>query len=151
MEGRIIWSICAGLGWWIWVGSGWMIGRICKLVWQVRHKLTNPKSGWLRSEKKRFLISFSSASNYYLACGYQAIFSFMLLQGLLPMVSVFSYPAGVSGKSLSSLGTSSTQSPIDNTPSVMTSSNLTLNSNEVFRDLVESTKARNCMVRKLNE
>jgi len=65
------------------------------------------------------------------------------------MVSGTSHPPR--GKSLSSLGASSTQSPRVPTPSTIVSSDPSLNSNEVIHNLVESIEARNQMVRKLNE
>jgi len=66
------------------------------------------------------------------------------------MVSVPAQPPGVSVKSISALGANSTLTPMMISTSATISLDSNLNSSEVFHNLVDSIKAHNQMVRKLN-
>jgi len=67
------------------------------------------------------------------------------------MVVVPAQPPGVSSKSLLALGTNSTQTPIGRSSSATVMTELNINTNEVFHNLVDSIKVHNQMVRKINE
>src|SRR5882724_6189220 len=67
------------------------------------------------------------------------------------MVTVPAQPPGVSSKSLPSLGTNSTQTPIGGSSSAAIMIELNIDTNEVFCNLVDSIKACNHVVRKINE
>jgi len=66
------------------------------------------------------------------------------------MVGTSSHPSGVSGKSLLTYGTNPTLSPIADVTPITDTRDAAINMNEVFRNLIKSTEARNWMVKLLN-
>ena len=66
------------------------------------------------------------------------------------MVGMHSHPPGVSRKSVMTLGANPTQSPIVKALSATVAPDSSINSSEVFQNLISSIEAQNRMVRKLN-
>ena len=66
------------------------------------------------------------------------------------MVSNTPYHPGVSGKSLSSLGAGTTQSPHVNAPLLGVEANEVADIGDLIQSLIQSTEARNEMIRKIN-
>jgi len=61
------------------------------------------------------------------------------------------HPAGITGKSMSSLGANSAQTLVCEASSAMFTSEAPVDSNKVFQNLISSIEAHNMLVRKLNK